>query len=201
LSWSIPYTAGVLALGWQIKPDYSSQQMRELLIVSAYPCRAGGRIINPRRFIDLVRNPLRAEKEINKLKGTVTGTTQNPVGFWKSVDFVSRIEDFYPGHKTWAGRLRLQSIVFRTDGTTSSFVRWKDGKIIHESGKVKADYVIKEWTGKFICSFPGCQAMWSNAGCSQNTTYCRKSTRRTTTEAYPVSGGQTSKITVFFKKS
>jgi hypothetical protein len=154
LSWSIPYAAGVLALGWQIKPDYSPQQMKELLIVSAYPCRAGGRIINPRRFIEFVRNPLRAEKELDKLSGIVTGTSQNPVGFWKSVDLVSQIEDFHPGHKTWTGRLRLQSIVFRTDGTTSSFVRWKDSKIIHESGKVKADYVIKEMDGQIYMFFP-----------------------------------------------
>ncbi len=154
LSWSIPYTAGVLALGWQIEPDYSPQYMKDLLIVSAYPCRSGGRIINPRRFIEFVKNPLRAEKELDKLKGAVVGTNQNPVGLWKSVDFVSQIEDFFPGHKIWTGRLHLKSIVFRSNGTTSSFVRWKDGKIIHESGKAKADYVIKKMNGQFYMFFP-----------------------------------------------
>jgi serine protease AprX len=155
LSWSIPYTAGVLAMGWQIKPEYSPQQMRELLIASAYPCPSGGQIINPRRFIQFVRDPRRAKKVMDKLKDVVdNGTTQNPVGFWKSVDFVSRIEDFRPGNKTWTGSLYLKSVVFRKDGTTSSSVRWKDGKIIHESGKAEANYVIKKMNGQLYMFFP-----------------------------------------------
>jgi serine protease AprX len=154
LSWSIPYTAGVLALGWQIKPDYSPQQMRELLVASAYPCPSGGQIINPRRFIQFVKNPLRAEKELNKIKSNTGGISQDPVGVWKSVDFVSRIEDFIPGQKLWAGRFHLMSVVFRKDGTTSIFVKWRNGKIIDESGKTKADFVIKKMSGRTYMFFP-----------------------------------------------
>ncbi len=54
LSWTIPYCAGVFALGWQIRPDLSPDQMRELLFRSAYTTRDGMRIINPERFILLV---------------------------------------------------------------------------------------------------------------------------------------------------
>jgi hypothetical protein len=154
LSWSIPYAAGVFALGWQIEPSYPPQHMKELLIASAYPCRSGGRIINPRRFIELVRNPLRAEKELSKVKGTSEGISQDPVGAWKSVDFVSQIEDFIPGQKLWAGRLHIKSVVFRRDGTTSIFVKWRNGKIIDRSGKFKADYLIKNMDGKLYMFFP-----------------------------------------------
>lgn len=55
LSWSIPYAAGVLALGWQIRPELGPQQMRELLFQSAYTKRNGAKIINPYRFIHLVK--------------------------------------------------------------------------------------------------------------------------------------------------
>lgn len=55
LSWSIPYCAGVLALGWQIRPDIPPKQMRELLLQSAHRKDNGGRIIDPKGFIRLVR--------------------------------------------------------------------------------------------------------------------------------------------------
>ena len=55
LSWSIPYCAGVLALGWQVRPDLTGPQMRELLFRSAYTTPAGDKIINPKAFIELVK--------------------------------------------------------------------------------------------------------------------------------------------------
>ena len=54
LSWAIPYCAGVLALGWQVNPELSSEQMRDLLFKSAYIRDDGMRIINPVGFIQLV---------------------------------------------------------------------------------------------------------------------------------------------------
>jgi hypothetical protein len=51
LSWSIPYCAGVLALGWQLRPDLSAQQMRQLLLESAFTAPGGERIIQPSEFI------------------------------------------------------------------------------------------------------------------------------------------------------
>jgi len=55
LSWAIPYCAGVLALGWQVKPELGPVQMRELLFKSAYTKKDGAKIINPGSFIQLVR--------------------------------------------------------------------------------------------------------------------------------------------------
>lgn len=55
LSWVIPYCAGVLALGWQIRPDLGPEQMRDLLFKSAYTKKTGAKIINPKKFISLVR--------------------------------------------------------------------------------------------------------------------------------------------------
>jgi len=55
LSWSIPYCAGVLAMGWQVNPELPPEQMRELLFKSAFTKRNGAKIINPKKFIRLVK--------------------------------------------------------------------------------------------------------------------------------------------------
>jgi len=55
LSRAIPYCAGVLALGWQVNPELSFEQIRELLFKSAFTKRNGAKIIYPKRFIDFVR--------------------------------------------------------------------------------------------------------------------------------------------------
>ncbi|MHC4757591.1 MAG: S8 family serine peptidase, partial [Planctomycetota bacterium] len=55
LSWAIPYCSGVLAMGWQVNPELSPEQMRELLCKSAFMKKNGAKIINPKKFIHLVR--------------------------------------------------------------------------------------------------------------------------------------------------
>lgn len=55
LSWSTPYLAGVLAMGWQINPDLESSELLEMLFDSAYITDDNLQVINPRAFIDLVR--------------------------------------------------------------------------------------------------------------------------------------------------
>lgn len=55
LSWAIPYCAGVLAMGWQVNPELSSEQMRELLFKSAYVKETGEKIIYPENFIKMVK--------------------------------------------------------------------------------------------------------------------------------------------------
>ena len=55
LSWSIPYCAGVLAMGWQIRPDLTPAQMKEMLFASAHVHKSGAKIINPRAFIEAVK--------------------------------------------------------------------------------------------------------------------------------------------------
>ena len=62
LSWSIPYCAGVLAMGWQVNPNLSPEQMRELLYKSALTRRNGAKIIYPKSFIRLVREAKTAPK-------------------------------------------------------------------------------------------------------------------------------------------
>lgn len=54
LSWSIPYLAGVLAMGWQIRPDLTGPQMMDLIFQSAYD-QTGMKVINPPAFIDAVK--------------------------------------------------------------------------------------------------------------------------------------------------
>lgn len=54
-SWAVPYIAGVLALGWQARPELSGPQMIKLLFDSAYRTPDGSPIVNPREFIRLVR--------------------------------------------------------------------------------------------------------------------------------------------------
>jgi hypothetical protein len=55
LSWAIPYCAGVLAMGWQVNPELTPDQMRELLFESAFTKKNKAKIINPKKFIHLVR--------------------------------------------------------------------------------------------------------------------------------------------------
>ncbi|MCE5341204.1 MAG: S8 family serine peptidase [Planctomycetaceae bacterium] len=54
-SWTRPYCAGVLAMGWQIRPELTPQQMKELLFKSAY-IKNNAKIINPVRFIQMVKD-------------------------------------------------------------------------------------------------------------------------------------------------
>ena len=55
LSWSIPYLSGVLALGWQVRPDLTGTQLLDILYKSAYVTDDGLKIINPAAFIDMVK--------------------------------------------------------------------------------------------------------------------------------------------------
>ena len=52
---TMPYAAGILAMGWQIRPDLPPAQMKDLLFESAYAHESGAKIINPPAFIDLIR--------------------------------------------------------------------------------------------------------------------------------------------------
>jgi hypothetical protein len=58
LSWSMPYCAGVLAMGWQIRPELTGEQIVGLLFDSAYVNDDGARIINPPAFINSLQHPI-----------------------------------------------------------------------------------------------------------------------------------------------
>ena len=57
-SWGVPYAAGVLALGWQINPQLSPEEIKKILIDSAYENQYGEHIIYPSAFIEMVKNTL-----------------------------------------------------------------------------------------------------------------------------------------------
>jgi hypothetical protein len=59
LSWGIPWTAGVLAMGWQLDPRLSSSEIIKLLEENAYRAQDGSRIIYPAAFIEAVKKGLR----------------------------------------------------------------------------------------------------------------------------------------------
>ena len=54
-SWTVPYLAGVLAMGWQLRPELTGAQMLGLIFDSAY-VNGGMKVINPVGFIDRVKN-------------------------------------------------------------------------------------------------------------------------------------------------
>jgi serine protease AprX len=56
LSWSVPYLAGVLALGWQIRPDLTGDEMLQIVFDTAYVTEDGFQIINPGAFIKSVKS-------------------------------------------------------------------------------------------------------------------------------------------------
>ena len=55
LSWAEPYLVGVIALGWQIRPEISGDEMILLVRKSAYLTNSGALIIQPKVFIDSVK--------------------------------------------------------------------------------------------------------------------------------------------------
>ena len=71
--------------------------------------------------------------------------TNNPVGYWVSVDFVQYVKDFHPGKKTFQGELFFKGVRFKPDGTTSSFFTWQNDWILHQDGKTKAQFYIKRF--------------------------------------------------------
>jgi hypothetical protein len=48
--------SGVLALGWQLRPELSGAQMMDLLFRSAFDRPGGGLVVNPKAFVQAVRD-------------------------------------------------------------------------------------------------------------------------------------------------
>ena len=57
MSWTTPYLAGVLAMGWQIDPSLTNDKIISVLRETAYVNSGGYRIINPVAFIEAIENP------------------------------------------------------------------------------------------------------------------------------------------------
>lgn len=56
LSWAEPYLVGVLALGWQLRPDISGEEMIRVLHSTSYIDKDGIKIIQPKVFVDSVKD-------------------------------------------------------------------------------------------------------------------------------------------------
>ncbi len=54
-SWTIPYIAGVLVMGWQVNPDLSIAKITNYLFQSAYVLPGGFKVINPTNFINTIQ--------------------------------------------------------------------------------------------------------------------------------------------------
>lgn len=55
MSWTTPYLAGVLTMGWQLNPDLTNSQIMNLLFDSAFITKSGEKIIDPTAFIEEVK--------------------------------------------------------------------------------------------------------------------------------------------------
>lgn len=53
-SWAIPYGTGILALGWQLNPSLTGQELIELMRQTVYQNASGDCFIDPSAFIDSV---------------------------------------------------------------------------------------------------------------------------------------------------
>lgn len=51
LSWGIPYVAGVLAMGWEVTPELTADEIIDILFDTAYVDSSGYKYINPTAFI------------------------------------------------------------------------------------------------------------------------------------------------------
>ena len=94
----------------------------------------------------IVRQPY--SKDIEGEEPASAKDSLSPIGNWESVDFVRNIEDFTPEQKNWQGDLFFKKVKCYKGGRTSSFFSWKDDYIIHEDGKTKAKYYIKQIDGQ-----------------------------------------------------
>ena len=56
LSWALPYAAGVLAMGWQLRPDISGDEMAKILFETAYTDKKGNKYIYPGAFVEYMEN-------------------------------------------------------------------------------------------------------------------------------------------------
>lgn len=57
-SWAVPYGTGVLALGWQVNPSLTGQELIALMRQTAYKNASGDQFLDPSAFINSVRSTL-----------------------------------------------------------------------------------------------------------------------------------------------
>jgi hypothetical protein len=90
---------------------------------------------------------------------TVAANTQNPAnltGVWRTVDFVTTVNDFNPGKRAWStGDFFLKDLECRADGTTSlGYTWWANGWMAGQDGQTSAEYFVKELSGATYLFLP-----------------------------------------------
>ena len=56
LSWAIPYVTGVMAMGWQVRPALTADEMIKILFDTAYVDKINNKYIYPVNFIEYLKN-------------------------------------------------------------------------------------------------------------------------------------------------
>jgi hypothetical protein len=69
------------------------------------------------------------------------------LGRWKSVDFVSTIEQFDP-EVTRSSNLYLHGLTFNADGSTDKAFTWTRGLLLHSGDRTASRYLVKNIRGK-----------------------------------------------------
>jgi len=56
---TVPYLSGVLAMGWQINPKLTGEQLLDMVFASAYKTGGPADIIDPKAFIEMVSDTIK----------------------------------------------------------------------------------------------------------------------------------------------
>lgn len=59
ISWTVPYLSGVLTMGWQLNPKLTGEQLLDMVFASGYKTGGPADIIDPKAFIDRVRDTIK----------------------------------------------------------------------------------------------------------------------------------------------
>lgn len=62
-SWAIPYGTGVLALGWQVNPSLTGQELLDLMRQTAYENDSGEHFLDPAAFIAAVQSTVHENQQ------------------------------------------------------------------------------------------------------------------------------------------
>jgi serine protease AprX len=127
---TIPYTAGILALGWQIRPDLTPAQMKELLFASAYVHKSGAKIIHPKAFIDLVRKQSGKPQPEHSATKDVSTLVRQAAAQGRIAFKLTTVKEFkeiigQPSKEELGNRLGTR-VNLSYPGVTASFFGWPD---------------------------------------------------------------------------
>lgn len=110
-----------------------------------------------------------------------SANTNDLVGHWESVDFVSSPDQFNPSTKLWKGTLDLKELTFLPDGRTDrSFWSWKKRTLHHSGDNTDAKLIVKKVNGEKYLFLEWVAGDVTLRGCSPSY-YVLKSTSPATT--------------------